>query len=72
MTINYNVGDEITYRLFSGGIRHVLVTNKEDDVKNGRPGFDGEIVLGGQSDPKGSGAVWGYDEQIVSIVKKGA
>jgi hypothetical protein len=64
MAINYNVGDEIAYRTFGGGIRHVLVHNKEDDVKNGRPGFDGEMALDGSP-------VWGYDEQIVAIVKKG-
>lgn len=57
--MEYNVGDTIVYRTFGGEARTVLVTEKEDDVKNGRPGFDGVTEDGVD--------VWGYDEQIVSV-----
>lgn len=55
----YKVGDTIQYRTFGGGLRTVVVTDKMDDVKNGRPGFDGYLV----GDPQAM--VWGYDDQIV-------
>ena len=41
---NYRVGSVITYSAFGGEIRHVLVDEKSDDVKNGRPGFGGVLV----------------------------
>jgi hypothetical protein len=59
--MDYNVGDTIEYSPFGGGTRQVIVKTKEDDVKNGQPGFDGVL-----SD--GSMAVWGYDHQITRIV----
>jgi hypothetical protein len=64
-TVNYEVGDTIICNVPSdvAGIRRtVVVTMKLDDVKNGRPGFDGKIV--------GSGVgVWGYDYQIIRVIK---
>ena len=59
---SYNVGDAITYIQFGGQHMTVVVTNKERDVKNGRPGFDGY-------DPSpGGGSWWGYDDQIIDVV----
>ena len=55
--MNYNVGDIITYKTFDGSLRHVRVTAKLADVKNGRPGFDGMA---------GDTPVWGYDSQVVA------
>lgn len=62
---HYEVGDTITYSPFGGGVRYVLVNNKEDDVKNGLPGFDGELIVDG---PTGE-YVWGYDNQILDVVR---
>jgi hypothetical protein len=63
MTIDYEVGDTIEYSPFGGGVRRVLVEAKESDIKNGYPGFDGTIA-GGEA------TVWGYDDQIIRVVKK--
>lgn len=60
--MHYEIGDTIVYRAFGGERRVVRVDDKDPDIKNGRPGFDGTIVEGaniGQT-------VWGYDDQIVS------
>jgi hypothetical protein len=72
--LNYNEGDIIAYNA-SGGLRRlVLVEEKDDDIKNGRPGFSGVEV-----DPKTmkpyfhdslGGGVWGYDDQITRVVKR--
>jgi len=57
--MSYAVGDIIKYQTFGGyETRTVRVTAKYDDVKNGRPGFDGMA---------GDTPVWGYDSQIVKI-----
>lgn len=61
MRFKYRVGSVIQYRPFGGGLRTVTVDVKEDDIKNGRPGFDGITDRG---EP-----VWGYDDQIVAVVK---
>ena len=42
-----------------GGLRTGIVTEKHDDVKNGRPGFDMRCSDGGE--------YWGYDDQIVEV-----
>jgi hypothetical protein len=57
--MNYNIGDIVFYSPFGGGVRKVLVTLKEADIKNGRSGFDG-------IDQDGFG-VWGYDSQITHV-----
>lgn len=62
-TMNYEVGDIISYRPFGGGGRRVRVTARYDDIKNGRPGFDGELVNASPDDLYTS--VWGFDSQIV-------
>ncbi len=59
---DYDVGSTIRYRSFGGDLRTVVVEEKSDDIKNGRPGFDGTTDRGE--------TVWGYDAQIVEIVRK--
>ena len=58
---NYREGDTIAYKSF-GDPRIVKVTARYPDVKNGRPGFDGEVI-GGAEDGL---SVWGYDSQIIA------
>ena len=41
---SYKVGDTVRYETFTGELRIVRVTAKLDDIKNGRPGFDGVDV----------------------------
>ena len=62
--INYKVGDVIRYRSFGGDIRTVRVEGKEEDIKNGYPGFFG-------TDSEGGG-VWGYDNQIIALIPGGS
>jgi hypothetical protein len=62
MNKNYKVGDTVTYITFSGVRRSVVVKNKEEDIKNGYPGFEG-------SDKDGNDC-WGYDDQIDGIYPK--
>jgi hypothetical protein len=59
MEIEYQVGDTVEYTPMGGGSRIVVVTDKDDNIKNGRPGF--EALTEG---------VWGYDDQIVRVVEK--
>ena len=78
--MDYRVGDVIVYRSF-GGRRTVRVTNREADIKNGRPGFDGDLIsedgapadrlvrFGLGSEPVALGC-WGYDEQIIDVIWK--
>ena len=60
---SYDIGDVIRYRTFTGELRTVKVTDKLDDIKNDRPGFDGHIH--GNEDE----TVWGYDSQIIRVFK---
>ena len=60
--MRYKIGDIVKYRTFMGDYRYVRVTDKEDNIKNGKPGFDG-VVSGTQE------TVWGYDYQIVKVFK---
>jgi len=62
MSIRYEIGDLVRYETFGGVLRVVVVDEKEDDIKNGRPGFGGRMP-GGQS-------VWGYDHQIVGVDRR--
>jgi len=57
----YLVGSVIQYVSFGGGLRTVTVDEKVDDIKGGRSGFGGITDRG---EP-----VWGYDDQIVAVVK---
>jgi hypothetical protein len=55
---SYNVGDKVTWN--SMGVRKTgIVIGREEDIKNGRPGFDAEL-------PDGNTA-WGYDHDIISV-----
>ena len=66
---DYQEGSIIEYKTFTGEIRRILVQCREDDIKNGRPGFDGVEV--GVTDNVINGVtcgVWGYDSQIVRVV----
>ena len=49
--------DRLTYEVFGGAHRHVRITDVEDDIKNGKPGFGG-VADDGLT-------VWGYDYQII-------
>ncbi len=60
---SYKVGDTVRYETFTGEVRTIKVTAKLDDIKNGRPGFDGV-------DDNGKGMnmnVWGYNSQILRV-----
>jgi hypothetical protein len=59
--LNYRAGSIIKYRNSGGEVRRVTVESKEDDIKNGRPGFDGQVRVGEWC--------WGYDDQIVEVVQ---
>jgi hypothetical protein len=67
--VKYKVGDIIEYEPIGGGKRTVLVDEKEKDIKNGYPGFGGKEV-GKTFKPIGKISVWGYDDQIIRVVKK--
>ena len=57
----YKVGDTVRYETFTGDLRTVKVTEKLDDIKNGRAGFSGE-------DSSCPGMyVWGYNSQILRV-----
>lgn len=60
--MDYNIGDKVVY--WSGGFRVVLVDEKDEDIKNGRPGFGGTVVGG----PDDGMSVWGYDQQIERVI----
>jgi hypothetical protein len=66
----YEVGDVIAYQTFGQeiGARIVVVTAKEADIKNGRPGFDAVLIDGTGS--MSFMPVWGYDDQIVKRLGK--
>lgn len=59
----YDVGSIIFYDAFGGTCRKVRVTLRDENIKNGRPGFDGVIVGG----PDEGLTVWGYDDQITRV-----
>lgn len=58
---NYRVGSKVRYRSFDGTVRTVTVESKADDIKDGRPGFDGQVRPGEWA--------WGYDDQILAVVE---
>jgi hypothetical protein len=62
LKLNYKAGSIIKYRPFTGPVRKVVVEDREEDVKNGRPGFVGTTTSGED--------VWGYDDQIIEVVKR--
>lgn len=72
---NYRAGSIIEVRV--GGQRwRVLVDCRDEDIKNGMPGWDGTLVgpddkpLTPDEDPEeGFGCVWGYDAQIARVIR---
>lgn len=66
MTPTYAVGDIVVQSTHLGGTRRVVVTERLPDVKNGRPGFDGQV----EGTTGDGGAVWGYDDQIMSVERR--
>lgn len=71
---DYSEGDLVTMRMRSGrSYRTVEITAQSENVKNGRPGFDGlEMVLDSDGEWQPKHGVWGYDDQIVQIEKRGS
>lgn len=71
-TANYGFGDLIHYVDFAGIRRAVLVSERDDDIKNGRPGFVGILIKStNPADVRdGPETVWGYDDQITIIERK--
>jgi hypothetical protein len=66
----YRVGSVIEYIAFGGETRRVRISERFDDIKNGRPGFDGELVgIATETDDPDELLVWGYDNQILRVVK---
>lgn len=63
----YKEGSIITYQPFTGSTRKVKVTNKQKNIKNRRPGFDGVVI-----EPKSEkgDTIWGYDSQIEKVIKE--
>lgn len=70
-TTSYKVGDVI-WQEIGPWSRHVLVTKRAANIKNGRPGFDGLLcdshgnVCGDRFGP----GVWGYDYEVAKVVKR--
>lgn len=56
--LEYREDSWITY---NGDNRPVQVVSKEDDIKNGEPGFEGRYENGQRC--------WGYDSQIDSVLE---
>ena len=63
MTHTYAIGDTILQHCFGEPrtARWVKVTGKVRNIKNGRDGFDGTMLNGV--------SVWGYDEDVVEVIK---
>ncbi len=73
--VEYSVGDIIEQRINGMTSRFVLIEDKVDPIKNDRPGFHGqEVTAGGVAVPNPvpwSSGVWGYDDEVVRVVRKG-
>lgn len=70
--MTYDVGSIIEYSTWGGSVRRILVEDKEDDIKNGRPGFSGKCVNPNTNKPyeqTSSNGVWGYDSQITRVIR---
>ncbi len=57
-TTRPEIGQIVIYRNHLGDDKMVRVSYVDDDIKNGRPGFEGYCLA---SDTM----YWGYDDQIV-------
>lgn len=60
--MNYEIGDLLSYHARSAGRRTGVVIDKDDDIKNGRPGFSIRCADGS--------TYWGYDDQILGVDRK--
>ena len=67
---NYKAGSVIEYRCFGGDLRRVVVEYRDDDIKNGCPGFVGMPTKGPSTINGVTAGVWGYDSQIVAVVSE--
>lgn len=63
--MDYGIGSVIEYSPFGGGTRQVKVDEKNSDIKNGRPGFGGDLLGVGERM-----SVWGYDSQITAVLSR--
>ena len=63
MSYYYQVGSLIEQKTSDGKLRLVIVTEIIPRIHNGKHGFDGYVY--GQRGKH----VWGYDEQIVRVIK---
>jgi len=72
-TESYQVGDVVEQETVMGP-RLIRVTNREQDIKRGFPGFDG-VLVDEKGEPLHDGnpymsTVWGYDHAIVRVVSR--
>ena len=61
---SYKVGDTVRYETFTGELRTIKVTEKHDEIKNGRAGFCGVET---RPHIKPHLNVWGYNSQILRV-----
>ena len=73
--VSYKAGDIILQRSFTGD-RYIKVEYREENIKNGKPGFEGEEVIFDdktsqwvpvKSDWPEQSGVWGYDDQVTHV-----
>ena len=69
--IDYEVGDVIEYDVLSesGENRVVEITDKFENIKNGRPGFDGVVVEPEDDNIEVGDRVWGYDDRVIRVIE---
>jgi hypothetical protein len=72
--VQYNTGDIVDYTAFGGVERTVRISVVLQDVKNGRPGFDGVLQVRDASgrwvdSDEPFRSVWGYYHQITRVHK---
>ena len=60
---DYTAGSVVKYKAFCGTIRETVIIESHVEIKEGCSGFDGYL----KNDPEKT--VWGYDHQIIEVVK---
>jgi hypothetical protein len=65
--VNYKKGDVVEYSVGPGHLRHVRVAMKRKNIKNGEPGFQGEIVWDPVEAWSPGDQAWGYDCKITRV-----
>jgi hypothetical protein len=63
---NYAKGDIVEYNAF-GHLRHVHVETRRKNIKNGEPGFQGEIIWDVVETWTPGDQAWGYDRDITRV-----